>query len=337
MGVRRWKDGEGRNRYAVEFEVRGHRIFRRLPAGASKEQASQLETRLRHEFIDQAVVGKKPSIGLAHAIKVWLEEVVKGRKSEDETRSKAEIVSELAGHVPVGRITEAVGLIGGRRRGEGELSAGTINRRRAVLKAVAKFAWRKGWTTDNLSGRIQLLGGEVQRRRFITAGEIGKIIAEAPDAESKAFIALAGFAGLRQGEVMALERRHATAKAITVMDSKTGRPRVVPVVPALRPHLKALPLTSHKRTLYARFEAARDAAGIEDLVYHDLRRSAATILLNAGADLATVAHVMGHGSIETTRKVYAMVLDRTAEKAMLRAFPRPSARPSGKRGAKKSA
>jgi integrase len=271
---------------------------------------------------------------LAHAIDRWLSEVVKGRKSEEETTSKANIVRELAGHIPTARITEALDLIEERSRGEGELSRATINRRRAVLKAVAKFAWRKGWVGENLSGKIPLLAGEVQRKRLISAAEIGKLITKAPDAETKAFIALAGYAGLRQGEVMALEKAHATKTAITVMDSKTGRPRVVPVVPALRPHLKALPLTSHKRTLYGRFLQACEAAGIRNLVYHDLRRSAATILLNAGADLATVAHVMGHRSLETTRKVYAMVLDRTAQSAMLKAFP--SASPSGKRPAKKA-
>lgn len=54
MAVRTFT-AKGVRRYAVEFEIRGHRIFRRLPTGATKEQASQLETRLKHEFIDQAI------------------------------------------------------------------------------------------------------------------------------------------------------------------------------------------------------------------------------------------------------------------------------------------
>lgn len=64
MAVRTFK-ANGVRRYAVEFEIRGHRIFRRLPAGATKEQAAQLETRLRHEFIDQAVIGISVPISAA--------------------------------------------------------------------------------------------------------------------------------------------------------------------------------------------------------------------------------------------------------------------------------
>ena len=78
MPVRSFKDAQGRKRYAVEFEQRGHRVFRRLPPGATKEQAGKLETRLKHELIDQAVVGERPNVPLTMAIDTWLAEAVTG-------------------------------------------------------------------------------------------------------------------------------------------------------------------------------------------------------------------------------------------------------------------
>ena len=334
MGVRTWFDGQKRRRYAVEFEVRGHRIFRRLPAGASKEQAGQLETRLRHEFIDQAVIGKRPNVTIGFVIDEWLANEVSGRKAETETKSKAKIVKEACGREPFARIA-------GARADVIKASAGkapaTVNRRLCILKAAAKYGWLQGWIAENVSGRIQLLPGERSRDRHLTEAKIRALIGKADGLEAKAFIAFAGYAGLRQGEVMALTAQDVSAARIVVRDTKTGVPRVVPTVGPLRPFLKAIPLTAHKRTLYARFEAARDALKLEDLVYHDLRRSAATILINSGAELATVAHVLGHASLQTTKKVYALVLNRTSRAAMDKAY-RPSAPPSSRSAnAKKAA
>jgi integrase len=323
MGVRPWTDAKKRRRYAVEFEIRGHRVFRRLPAGSTKGQATAYEARLRHDFIDQAVVGQRPNVTIGFAIDEWLEEVVTGRKSEDETKSKAGIVKKACGNEPFGRIAAARASV--IKAGKGKAPA-TINRRLCVLKAVAKFGWRKGWSSENESGKIALLPGEVARARHIPEAKIRALIRKAPDFETKAFIAFAGYAGLRQGEVMALTAQDVSGSRILLADTKTGKARTVPVVAPLRPFLAAIPLTSHKRTLYARFEAARDAAGIRNLVYHDLRRSAATILYNSGADITTVAAILGN-TPATASKVYAQVLDRTAKGAMNRAFP-PSGRPS---------
>lgn len=319
MGVRAYTDSKGRRRYAVEFEVRGHRVFRRLPAGATKTQADQLDTRLKHDFIDQAVIGKRPNVTIGYAIDEWLEEAVRGRKSERETRSKAQIVKGVCGREPFSAIVAARASI--LKHGQGKKPA-TLNRRLCILKAVAKYGWGKGWSQANESGRIPLLPGETVRSRHIPEAKIRQLIGKAEGFEAKAFIALAGYAGLRQGEAMALRQSDVSPTRLSV-HGKGGKPRVVPVVAALRPYLKAIPLQAHKRTLYARFEAARDAAGIPDLVYHDLRRSAATILFNSGADLGVVAHVLGHSSLQTTKKIYAQVLDRTAQAAMDRAY-RPS-------------
>jgi hypothetical protein len=99
LAVRRIKD-----RFAVEFEQGGRRVFRRLPRGATKVQATELETRLRRDLIDQQLLGKLPDVSLEHAIKCWLEEVVKGRKSEDATNSHAGMVRESVRGFHVGDV-----------------------------------------------------------------------------------------------------------------------------------------------------------------------------------------------------------------------------------------
>lgn len=313
-------------RYVVEFELRGHRVFRRLPTGATKGQAEALDARLRHELIDYAVVGRPPKVSLVHAIREWAKLIEGKKESESKVRLVLLGIQELKlEHASLLDVQSVANHLTEHWEG---LKPATINRRLCVLKATARWAWKiQRWTPTNLSPHIQLLGGEVARTRTITAPEIEKLIAKARDAQTRAFIALGAYALLRQGEVMGLGK---VADGVIRVQSKRGPVRAIEAVQQLKPHLKALPLTLHKRTLYARFEAARDAAKITDLNYHDLRRSGATILLNRGVRLEIVAQILGD-SLETTKKHYAHVLQETVKKALRKGF-RPIRIPSGKGG-----
>ena len=314
-----------RGRYAVEFEMRGHRVFRRLPTGATKGQAEELETRLRRELIDQSVLGKEAKIPLDKAIDGWLEEVVTGRRDEDETASKAGLVKAVCKGLALNKagVVEAAERVRKmeRVRGEGAFSAATLNRRLSVLKATAKWAWKvKHYTHENLSPYVILIDKkkEVVRDRTIDHRTVVRLLKNAPNFETKAFIAFGTYALMRQGEVMKALPEH-VGKGIKLTNRKNWGDVTVPIVSQLRPYVKALPLKHHKRTLYTWFEEARDRAGIENLVYHDLRRSGATILLNEGIPLEIVAAALGD-SLDVARKHYAQVLDRTMEKAFRKGF-----------------
>jgi len=297
MPVRQWKDPKGRKRYAVEFETRGHRVFRRLPPGATKEQASQLETRLRHELIDQDVIGKKPNVSLEYALDAWLAEAVTGRKSEATTRSHAARTRLAIDAGGIDGISDSADAI----RADTTLAPGTRNRRLCVLKAVAKFAWRKGWTRENLSHRIQLLPEPRHVRREVTPAMAAELIRHAPTARAKALIALSAYTGLRLGEVLKLKPADVRGGIIVARDTKNGTDRIVPVLPELEPHLKQLPFRAGWRNVYRGFEAARRRAGI-DIRYHDLRHMVGSALANSEADLRLSMKLMGHRSQATHQR-----------------------------------
>lgn len=320
----------------MEFELRKHRVFRRLPSGATKGQAEELEIRLKRELIDQSILGKDAKIPLDKAITGWVQNVVTGRRDERETKSKASLViAEVQGlALTKAGIVEAANRVRamGRRRGEGSFAAATINRRLSVLKGTAKWAWKEQhWTTENLSPYVILIDKkkEVVRDRTLDPRTFVRLLKSAPNFEAAAFIALGTFTLMRQSEVMRRTPED-VKRGITIKDRKTGQSVVIPIVKQLRPYLKALPMKHHKRTLYGWFEEARDKAGIEDLVYHDLRRTGATILLNEGVPLEVVAAALGD-SLDVARKHYAHVLDRTMVKAFNKGF-RPIKIPSGRGG-----
>jgi integrase len=151
----------------------------------------------------------------------------------------------------------------------------------------------------------------------------------AEDQQEAELVRLAAYAGLRQGELLALRWRDVdfAGSAITVSraisagvetSTKSGRVRRVPL-----PHQAAAALDRLSRrndftapdelvfcnalgrsldssALRRRFKRARDAAGLRPLRFHDLRHTYGSLLAAAGVDLVTIQAAMGHGALVTT-------------------------------------
>jgi integrase len=63
------------------------------------------------------------------------------------------------------------------------------------------------------------------------------------------------------------------------------------------------------------WENARRRAGLEDLTFHDLRRTFGTRLLEAGVDIVTISKLYGHSSISVTQR-YLHPKDKLSKEAV---------------------
>jgi len=68
--------------------------------------------------------------------------------------------------------------------------------------------------------------------------------------------------------------------------------------------------------LYANFKKILKEAGLPDMHFHDLRHSAATILLSMGVPANVVQEILGHANFGTTMNIYGHVLPSMQRDAM---------------------
>lgn len=145
-------------------------------------------------------------------------------------------------------------------------------------------------------------------------------------------IRLAAYAGLRLSEIVALtwddvdfarrfiHVRSAVSGGQIVDSPKSGKHRQVPMSdralvaldtlgkrrdftgPADYVAVSALGERLQADALSRRFNAARDHAGLRELVFHHLRHTFGSMAVAGGVDLAQVKAAMGHSKIETTER-----------------------------------
>lgn len=68
--------------------------------------------------------------------------------------------------------------------------------------------------------------------------------------------------------------------------------------------------------LRQRFDKLLKDAGLPDMRFHDLRHSAATILLSMGVPAKVVQEILGHSQISMTMDIYSHVLPDMQQEAM---------------------
>lgn len=176
----------------------------------------------------------------------------------------------------------------------------------------------------------------------------GELIRAEEDAQLAELLRVAAYTGLRRGELVALRWRdvHWSERVLVVERALSGdiegttkgrRVRYVPLgdqaLGALDRVSRRMNFTSSDDYVFAgvagdrldpsairrRYVAARDAAGLPKLRFHDLRHTAGTLLTRV-LDPVTVRDVLGHADLKTTeRYLHAVRATRLAD-AVTRAF-----------------
>ncbi len=130
--------------------------------------------------------------------------------------------------------------------------------------------------------------------------------------------------GMRRGELASLEAHHIHKDFLVVREGKNKKDRVIPLSPPIalrlknfvegkKPNDKVFGLAPPSITMKIKGFARR--AGIDNIHAHTLRHKFATDLLEHGADVRSVQHLLGHENLSTTQ-VYLSITDRRLREAV---------------------
>jgi integrase len=217
----------------------------------------------------------------------------------------------------------------------------TVNRALSAMRKMMRFAYGKGWILKDIffNSRVIDASSEIERHRLLTHDEEERLL-KACQGERlvtykrklrgiekevtarisvdnpllKAIIILALDSGMRRGEIFKLHWSDIdfgnNLIRVVGTNTKTERARLVPLSNRAEVELKKIqkitndqnpfPFTDIKRS----FATAKRIAGIDDLHFHDLRRTAITRWIQQGNPLALAGKLAGHSQLQTTMKHY---------------------------------
>jgi integrase len=211
----------------------------------------------------------------------------------------------------------------------------------ATTAACFAAAVENGLLASNPASKVKADRPNPSRARVLSPDEMKALLLAAdvePDPHARAAVLLLAMTGARSGEILAatwtmvdLEGRR-----IRLPDSKSGRPRLIPLPPRAVELLRELPRFGKYVVAGARADRAKPdlksvwrrvaaRAGLEGVNPHDVRRTYGLELTRlVGVRLASLA--LGHESIAVTESTYApeafaAIQDATDRRAALLPMP----------------
>lgn len=219
------------------------------------------------------------------------------------------------------------------KQSPGNEKPNTFNLRLASLRELVRFCMARGWMSFDPLTDVEGKAEQTLAPKWLTKGERGKLLRYAativqgnpPLVKVQAVIHLMVYAGMRVSEVEKLlwkdiANRERSGFA-TIRDGKGEKTRTVALNVECRKSLEKWKLfapdldgeaqvfEASKRTIQRWVETALEACGLVDASAHTLRHTCAKTLVDSGAGLEVVAALLGHSSLETTRRYVTPSLD----------------------------
>ncbi|MBW8004044.1 MAG: tyrosine-type recombinase/integrase [Planctomycetes bacterium] len=227
-------------------------------------------------------------------------------------------------------------------------SPASTNKMLAALRGVLRESWRLGFMDAETFHRAidikTVKGNTIPKGRSLGSGEINALVEECygdpspAGVRDAAILALLYAAGLRRSEVVGLNLADydGDTGSLKIVATKGNKARTVylgngakaamtgwikargdmagPLLYRIRKGGKIIPECLTDQAIWVILEKRFKAAKVKPFTPHDLRRTFAGEMLDAGVDLVTVQHLMGHASPVTTSRY-----DRRDEKTKMEA------------------
>jgi integrase len=200
-----------------------------------------------------------------------------------------------------------------------QVSGGTVIRELAYLSSIINHARREwGITVPNPVQMVRKPQSPQARSRVLTDEEVSKLLmALEPTGRrshwTKPAVQLALATAMRRGELLSLRWEHIDMQGRTAFlpDTKNGDSRTVPlssiaiqVLTELPRHISGVVIPVKYFTLEAAFKRGVRRSGLDEVRFHDLRRTAITRMAEKLPNVIELAAVSGHKSLMVLKRYY---------------------------------
>ncbi len=219
-------------------------------------------------------------------------------------------------------------------------SNNTLLRMKAVLSSIFQFGIDKKYLERNPTDKVRIKAEPNQIERFLSDDERVRLLEACRESswdKMYLLILLAITTGMRKSELTNLRWTDINFDKglASLADTKNGSPRVNPIPSVALEELKkyrqvgnGLIFASSNNPekpfdFRGHWDKAKALANIEGFRFHDLRHTAASYLVMAGATLHETAEILGHKSTETTKRYAHLSTDHKsalAERVMEKVF-----------------
>jgi integrase len=271
-------------------------VYRRSYRHWTREKAVEVERKWLNEIHD-AEIGRRPRYGFLEAVERWTLEELPRHKDPDRERSH---MAALAPFLEGRMLEDGPDIAGEIKQEWRNLAPATVNRRLALLRRLLSLAYQWGWLASNIGDKVKMLPVRNERHVYLTDAQVRALAKKMP--RSGGYVLLAAYTGIRRGQLLGLTADQVRDNAIWLgSEGKTAKAQKIPLHKNVREIAEKLPLCTDQ-VLRDEWEVARGALKLGHVRFHDLRHTAASWLLQAGADLLLVRTLLGHTDSRTTER-----------------------------------
>jgi len=294
----------------ISYNANGRRI--REGVGPSKSLAKEVLVKRKHEISEGKFFDTRKTRGVtfrAIADKYW-EMCGQHLRSASWRYMLTEIVGRF-GDKPAADISIA-DLQAFYNEIRARASVSTANRHLTLIKSVFNraIAWEL-FSGSNPASKITKAKEPPNRLRYLSQGELRALLS-ACDTRIFPLLACAIYTGMRRGEMLALTWANVDLAQglIYILQSKSGKPREIPIAPNLRDVLAGMGRQEPAAkvfnvpviTLRRHFELALKTAGISGFRWHDIRHTFASHFIMKTGNLPALQKILGHASPMMTQR-----------------------------------
>lgn len=306
-------------KFYCRFQLNGERHHKLCAGATTVKEAEKIENAFKYKLQQQqngVIPRTEKNVPLYKLKQIYLAYSENNNRTYNHNCYYIKIIMEYFGELTPAQqiLPKNIEAFKDWLRTERSLKNSSINRYLEIMSKMFNLGIDNELISQNPVSKVGKLLEANHKVRFLTIDEEKRLYKELPE-YLKPIVTTALQTGMRRGEILNLKWDNIDFEYgfIELLETKSGKSRKIPLSDKLREVLEnidrksdyvfvnpetKLPYVDIKKS----FNKAKDAAGIQNFRFHDLRHTVATRLVEKGIDLLVVMEILGHTKIETTMR-----------------------------------